>query len=93
MGTHPIIPHSNASDWVAVVTNGTTKDASRLLQYIFTSFIRNPATGLEADFGWPRWEPNSTSLALLFGNNEARISMAEGGDYGDLCKSSADSLG
>jgi hypothetical protein len=80
MGTYSTIPRPDGTS-----TTEVTDKVSKLLQHTFASFIRNPATSLEAGFGWPRWEPNSTSLALLFENNKAEISMVDGGKYDAIC--------
>jgi hypothetical protein len=81
MGTYSAFYHPEAKNSSTEVI----QNASKFLQHIFASFIRNPASGLEADFGWPRWEPNSTSLAQLFENNKAEMSMVSGGLYDAIC--------
>jgi hypothetical protein len=81
MGAYSTVPRPDGG----TLTTEVTDKASKFLQHILASFIRTPVTGLETEFSWPKWEPNSTSLASLFGDNVAEMEMVDGGIYDTIC--------
>ena len=48
-----------------------TMEASRYLQHIFGTFLRDPAHGLQQAYHWPTFAPNQATLIELFPNNTA----------------------
>ncbi|KAF4620391.1 hypothetical protein D9613_000964 [Agrocybe pediades] len=53
---------------------------SRYVQSAWVAFARNPTQGL-IDFGWPLYNPNTTSLAQLGGiTNQTGVAFAKGSD-------------
>ncbi|KAF9562978.1 carboxylesterase [Agrocybe pediades] len=62
---------------------------SRYVQSAWVAFARNPTQGL-IDFGWPLYNPNTTSLAQLGGiTNQTGVAFAKGSDIDAPCADQA----
>lgn len=59
--------------------------AFQFLQRVYSTFIRDPEAWLTKEFGWPTFNPNTTSLIELFMNNVPNASLADPSIYDAPC--------
>ncbi|OAA52748.1 carboxylesterase family protein [Beauveria brongniartii RCEF 3172] len=64
----------------------TTAAASRHLQRLFGTFVRDPANGLRKEYGWPVYDPSLKSLMELFRNNTVSAVLQEPALYDEICQ-------
>jgi hypothetical protein len=80
MGTHGLLaPNTSHATYDAVA------EASRYLQKVFGTFIRNPSNGLKHVFGWPTFAPGHRTLVELFTNNTISAALRVPDEDG-MCK-------
>ncbi|KAH9437411.1 hypothetical protein MCOR02_001068 [Pyricularia oryzae] len=61
------------------------KRLTRLMQRMWASFSADPAEGLTKALGWPVWDPESETLAVLGRNNSPGVSYVKPGEFDALC--------
>ncbi|MCJ1331585.1 hypothetical protein MMC10_008276 [Thelotrema lepadinum] len=60
--------------------------AGNYIQDAVAAFVRDPVHGLE-NFGWKTYNPNTTTLINLFGNNSAEVTFTDPSVYDLPCQS------
>ncbi len=68
MGTYALVD--------ADYTSPQTSEASKFLQHLFGTFIRDPSCGLVEAYGLPTYKLNRTTLIELFADNEPTVRLA-----------------
>lgn len=62
-----------------------TAAASRYLQKIVATFIRDPTNGLRNAYKWPTYNPNTKSLVELFANNTIGATLTSSVEFDAVC--------
>jgi hypothetical protein len=59
--------------------------ASKFFQNVLATFIRDPATGLTRQYGWPTYDPNAKTLIELLPNVTAAGVLADPNTFDQAC--------
>ncbi|KAL2129225.1 hypothetical protein VTI74DRAFT_8071 [Chaetomium olivicolor] len=70
MGTYELMKTDPAAP-----TSPNTKEASKFMQRMFGTFIRDPVHGLANEYSMPTFRPNSSSLVVLFPENRPTFTL------------------
>jgi hypothetical protein len=70
MGTYELLKTDPATP-----SNPNTREASKFLQHMFGTFIRDPVGGLAGEYSMPTFRPNSSSVVVLFPENRPTFTL------------------
>lgn len=70
MGTYELMKTDPAAP-----TSPNTYRASKFLQHMFGTFIRDPVGGLAREYSMPTFRPNSSSMVVLFPENRPTFTL------------------